>query len=530
MVQNDIQLWPFKVIEDFANKRPLIEVTQKGQSKTFSAERISSMVLNKMREIAEAYLGRPVKNAVITVPATFNDAQRKATKDAGEIAGLNVMQIINEPTAGAIAYGLDRVGSNGKRNVLVFDLGGGTTDVTLLSIEKGNFEVKAVAGNNHLGGEDFDDRMVKHFVEIFKMKHDVDISRNARALLKLRTACEKAKRILSSAIETTIEVDSLCNGIDFYSTITRARFAELNLDLFWKSIALVDKCLAYAKMDKGRIHDVVLTGGSSRIPKVQQLLEDFFDGKVLNKSINPDEGVAHGAAIQAAKLTGMGNEKVQNIVLCDVTPLSLGVEVYGGGMSIVIPRNTVIPAKIEKNYTNGYDNQTSILFSVYEGERAKAKDNNWLGQYTLFGIPAAPRGVANLKVCFDIDASGILNVSAEEKTTGMSFKITITNDRRRLSHEEINRMIMDAKEFKLEDDEYRKKAKARAALENLAYALRSTADKEIGVKPFPRRKKIEAATEEVIQWLASVQLAEVHEYEEKFIRLESLRKGEKVWH
>jgi heat shock protein 1/8 len=325
LVQNDIKLWPFKVIEGPADK-PMIVVTYKGEEKHFAAEEISSMVIKKMREIAEAYLGTTVKNAVVTVPAYFNDSQRKATKDAGSIAGLNVMRIINEPTAAAIGYGLDK-GGIGKRNVLIFDLGGGTTDVSLLTIDDGTFEVKAVAGDTHLGGEDFDNRMLKYFVEIFKRKHKEDISGNAKALRRLRTACERAKRILSSTAETTIEVDSLYNGIDFSSIITRARFAELNMDLFKKSIELVEKCLTDAKMDKRGVHDVVLIGGSSRIPKVQQLLQDFFDGKQLNKSINPDEAVAYGAAVQAANLAGMGNEKVQHIVLLDVTPLSLGVEV-----------------------------------------------------------------------------------------------------------------------------------------------------------------------------------------------------------
>jgi heat shock protein 1/8 len=328
LVQSDINLWPFKVIEGPSDDKPMIVVNYKGEEKHFAAEEISSMVLKKMREMAEAYLGTTVKNAVVTVPAYFNDSQRKATKDAGGIAGLNVLRIINEPTAAAIAYGLDKKsGSIGKRNVLIFDLGGGTADVSLLTIEMGVFEVKAVAGDTHLGGEDFDNRMVKHFVEIFKRKHKVDISGNPRALRRLRTACEKAKRILSSAIETTIEVDSLYNGIDFFSTITRAKFAELNMDLFRKCIDIVEKCLTDAKMDKSCVHDVVVTGGSCRIPKVQQLLQDCFDGKELCKSINPDESVAYGAAVQAAILTGIGNEKLGDIILLDVTPLSLGISV-----------------------------------------------------------------------------------------------------------------------------------------------------------------------------------------------------------
>jgi heat shock protein 1/8 len=520
LVQNDINLWPFKVIEGPTDK-PMIMVTYKGEEKHFGAEEISSMILKKMREIAEAYLGTTVKNVVVTVPAYFNDSQRKATKDAGGIAGLNVMRIINEPTAAAIAYGLDKA-DIGRRNVLIFDLGGGTTDVSLLTIDNGTFEVKAVAGDTHLGGEDFDNRMVKHFVEIFKRQHKEDISGNAKALRRLRTACERAKRILSSATETTIEVDSLYNGIDFSSCITRARFAELNMDLFKKSIELVEKSLTDAKMDKRGVHDVVLTGGSSRIPKVQQLLQDFFDGKQLNKSINPDEAVAYGAAVQAANLAGMGNEKVQHIVLLDVTPLSLGVETRIGEMSIVIPRNTAIPTKMERKYTTRYDNQTSVLFPVYEGERARTVDNNWLGEFRLSPIPAAPMGVADIKVCFEIDANGILNVSAVEKTTGVSYSITITNYKASLSTEEIHRMVEDAEKYEVEDDEHRKKVRAKEALENYAYKMRSIVnDKEIGDKlDAPGKEKIEAAIKHVIHWLDGIQHADVDEFEDKLIGLE----------
>ncbi|XP_059458485.1 heat shock cognate 70 kDa protein-like [Corylus avellana] len=424
LVQNDIKLWPFRVIEGSTNK-PMIVATYKGEEKHFAAEEISAMVLEKMRYIAEAYLGRTVKNAVVTVPAYFNDSQRKATKDAGDIAGLNVMQIISEPMAAAIGYGLENVGTD-KRNVLIFDLGGGTADVSLLTINDGTFKVKAVAGDTHLGGEDFDNMMLKHFVEVFKRQYKEDISGNPRALRRLKTACERVKRILSSATETTIEVDSLYNGIDFYSIITRARFEELNMDLFRKSIELVKKCLSDAKMDKRGVDDVVLTGGSSRILK-------------LNKSINPDEAVAYGAAIQAAKMAGKGSRKVQQIVLMDVNPLSLGVELIGGEMSVVIPRNTVIPTKMENNYTTSYDNQTAVLFPIYEGERARAVDNNWLGEFRLSPILAAPKGVANMKVWFEIDVNGILNVSAVEETTGVSCKITITDYKAKRSKEEIDK-------------------------------------------------------------------------------------------
>ena len=519
-VERDRKLWPFAVIPGPSNK-PLIQVTAGDEKKTYSAEEISAMVLVKMKTTAEEYLGERVPNAVITVPAYFNDQQRQATKDAGRIAGLNVLRIINEPTAAAISYGLNKKGS-GESNVLIFDLGGGTFDVSLLSIDDGIFEVKATAGDTHLGGEDFDQRLMDHFVKEFKRQHGKDMTGDDRALRRLRTACERAKRTLSSATRATVEIDSLFQGCDLSSVITRARFEELCADYFRSCLKPVEKVLKDANCSKSEVNEVVLVGGSTRIPKVQQLIKEFFNNKEPCRSINPDEAVAYGAAVQAAILSPDSSNCTTDILLIDVTPLSMGIETAGQVMSKIINRNTTIPANKKQTFSTYTDNQPAVTIKVFEGERAKTCDNHELGTFHLTGITPAPRGVPQIEVAFDLDANGILNVSAEDKKTGVKNNITITNESGRLSQAEIARMVQEAEDFAEMDKAHYGQITARHGLEGYVYHLQNAMTHMEGKIDLVDKKTIDAVIQKAHQWLEDNPHADKLTLDTKKAELESI--------